>query len=183
MKEPLQFWKDVAAQGKKRLADGLAEEKKRVNFLLCVGIAGLLLLALSEWIPQKKEPDQPLQTDETVVEQEDYARQLELQLEELIAQMDGAGRTQVMVTLQQGQEAVYATDQETSSQGDTTINHVLLGDNGMIETIQMPQVLGVAVICEGGDAAAVQNRISSLVEALTGVGANHITVAKMASTQ
>lgn len=183
MKEQMQFWKNLVAQGKKRLADGLADEKKRVNLLLCVGVAGLLLLALSEWVPQKEEKAPPAQTDETVVEQADYARQLEQQLEELIAQMDGAGRVQVMVTLRQGQEAIYATDQETSSQGDTSISHVLLGDDGMIETIQMPQVLGVAVVCEGGDTAAVQNRISTLVEALTGVGANHITVAKMASTQ
>ena len=42
---------------------------------------------------------------------------------------------------------------------------------------------GVAVVCEGGGNAAVQNRVTALVETLTGVGANHITVAKMASTR
>ena len=62
---------------------------------------------------------------------------------------------------------------------------VLLGSgraDGLVETVQTPQVLGVAVVCEGGGNAAVQNRVTALVEALTGVGANHITVAKMAST-
>lgn len=44
-----------------------------------------------------------------------------------------------------------------------------------------PRVLGVAVVCEGGGSAAVQSRVTALVQALTGIGTNHITVAKMAS--
>ena len=63
---------------------------------------------------------------------------------------------------------------------------MLLGSgraDGLVETVQTPQVLGVAVVCEGGGNAAVQNRVTALVETLTGVGANHITVAKMASTR
>ena len=78
-------------------------------------------------------------------------------------------------------ESVYATD--TDRDGGST--HVLLGSggaDGLVETVQTPRVLGVAVVCEGGGTAAVQNRVTALVEALTGVGANHITVAKMAST-
>lgn len=178
------MWKAAAIQGKKWLSDLLADEKKRVNLLLCMGVMGLLLLAVSEWIPKKEQAVvQSTPTKEAVASQQDYAQQLEYRLEELIAQIEGAGNVQVMVTLRQGQEVVYATDEETSSQGDTSVQHVLLAEDGLVETYQMPQVLGVAVVCEGGDTAAVQNRISALVEALTGVGANHITVAKMTSTQ
>lgn len=178
-------WKTMAAEARKWLSERLADEKKRVNLLLCVGVAGLLLIALSEWFPlkMKTESAQSAPATDSTANQQDYAQQLEQRLEEVIAQMDGVGRVEVMVTLRQGQEAIYATDQETSSQGETSVHHVLVSDDGLIETFQMPQVLGVAVVCEGGDTAAVQNRISSLVESLTGVGANHITVAKMASTQ
>ena len=56
-------------------------------------------------------------------------------------------------------------------------------DRSMLFAVQTPQVLGVAVVCEGGGNAAVQNRVTALVETLTGIGANHITVAKMASTR
>ena len=45
----------------------------------------------------------------------------------------------------------------------------------------LSRVLGVAVVCEGGGSAAVQSRVTALVQALTGIGTNHITVAKMAS--
>ena len=43
------------------------------------------------------------------------------------------------------------------------------------------EIGGVAVVCEGGGSAAVQSRVTALVQALTGIGTNHITVAKMAS--
>ena len=74
--------------------------------------------------------------------------------------------------------------QDTDSDGSST--HVLLGSgraDGLVETVQTPRILGVAVVCEGGGSAAVQGRVTALLEALTGLGASHITVAKMASTK
>lgn len=163
-----------------RLRDALSDEKKRVNLLLCTGLAGLLLLALSEWLPERSQPSQPQQAAPAPATQQDYAARLEDQLETLIAQVDGVGRAEVMVTLAQGEQSIYATDQETSQDGSSRSSHVLTGDEGLVETVQTPRVLGVAVVCEGGGSAAVQNRVSALVQSLTGVGANHITVAKMA---
>ena len=96
--------------------------------------------------------------------------------------MDGAGKTAVMVTLESDSERIYATD--TDRDGAST--HVLLGSggtDGLVETVQTPQVRGVAVVCEGGGSPAVQNRVTALVETLTDVGANHITVAKMAPSK
>ena len=123
-----------------RLRAALADEKQRVNLLVCMGLAGLLLLAVSSWLPADS-------------------------------------RT---VTLESGSESIYATD--TDSDGSST--HVLLGSgkaDGLVETVETPRVLGVAVVCEGGGSAAVQSRGTALVQALTGIGTNHITVAKMAS--
>ena len=96
--------------------------------------------------------------------------------------MDGAGKTAVMVTLESDSERIYATD--TDRDGAST--HVLLGSggtDGLVETVQTPQVRGVAVVCEGGGSPTVQSRVTALVETLTGVGANHITVAKMAPSK
>jgi stage III sporulation protein AG len=160
-----------------RLRTALADEKQRVNLLVLMGLAGLVLLAFSAWLPAD-DAAQPAPAQETAA---DYATQLESRLTALIRCVDGAGDTAVMVTLESGSESVYATD--TDRDGGST--HVLLGSggaDGLVETVQTPRVLGVAVVCEGGGTAAVQNRVTALVEALTGVGANHITVAKMAST-
>lgn len=158
----------------------LADEKKRVNLLVCMGLAGLLLLAVSAWLPAESPAEtlQPVQSEAYA----DYAAQLEARLTELIARVDGAGKTAVMVTLESDSERIYATD--TDRDGAST--HVLLGSggtDGLVETVQTPQVRGVAVVCEGGGSPAVQSRVTALVETLTGVGANHITVAKMAPSK
>lgn len=163
-----------------RLRTALADEKQRVNLLVLMGLAGLVLLAFSAWLPADDAAQPaPAAVQETAADY--YAAQLENRLTALIRCVDGAGDTAVMVTLESGSESVYATD--TDRDGGST--HVLLGSggaDGLVETVQTPRVLGVAVVCEGGGTAAVQNRVTALVEALTGVGANHITVAKMAST-
>ena len=45
-----------------RLRAALADEKQRVNLLVCMGLAGLLLLAVSSWLPRtaaRRAPRQP----------------------------------------------------------------------------------------------------------------------------
>ncbi|HIZ47724.1 stage III sporulation protein AG [uncultured Subdoligranulum sp.] len=157
------------------------DEKQRNNLLLCAGLTGMLLLAVSAWLPEgeKASPEAAEPQTDTA---EAYAAALESRLEELIRQVDGAGRTRVMVTLQTGEESIYATDNDVAADGTSSTSHVLVGGDALLETVATPQVLGVAVVCEGGGEAAVQNRVSTLVETLTGVGAHHITVAKMAPT-
>lgn len=163
------------------LRDRLSDEKKRINLVVGIGLAGLLLLACSEWLPtaQEETTSQPVQAQM----EQDYAAEMETRLEALLAQMENVGRVKVMLTLENGEENVYATDSEMAADGAMTTNYVLLGKDGLLETVQTPQVLGVAIVCDGGDDAGVQNHISTLVAALTGVGVNHITVVKMASTQ
>lgn len=161
----------------------LADEKKKTNLLVCVGLAGLLLLALPEWMPKESTPSDEKPEIQTADEPERYASQLQEQLQTLISQVDGAGNAKVMITFSSTEESVYATDSQISQDGATSISHVLLEDGGLVETVRMPQIQGVAVICEGGESAAVQNQIVELLEALTGVGASHITVAKMAAAE
>ena len=72
-------------------------------------------------------------------------------------------------------QSTIASDYEAAAS-----KHVITGGTGLVETIQTPQVQGVAVLCQGGEDPAVQTRITALVQALTGVGANHVTVAALA---
>ena len=108
-----------------RLRAALADEKQRVNLLVCMGLAGLLLLAVSSWLPADSSTQSATpaaMTDSTA----DYAAELETRLTALISRVEGAGKTAVMVTLESGSESIYATD--TDSDGSST--HVLLGSGG-----------------------------------------------------
>ena len=75
-----------------RLRAALADEKQRVNLLVCMGLAGLLLLAVSSWLPADSSTQSAApaaMTDSTA----DYAAELETRLTVLISHVEGAGKT------------------------------------------------------------------------------------------
>ena len=101
---------------------------------------------------------------------------LEARLAELIAQVEGAGQTTVMVTLESTEERIYATDTRTG-QDQSQQTHVLLEDGTALEeTTCLPAVRGVAVVCDGGGNVEVEVRITALVSALLDLPANRICV-------
>lgn len=137
-----------------------------------VGILALFLILVSELLPQKS----PAAASKTAQTAEEYQAQLETRLEQLISQMSGAGKTSVMVTLETGEEAVYALDTQ-SSELQSQQTHVLLDDGtALTETVYRPQVRGVAVLCEGGGDVRVAARITELVGALLDLPSNRICV-------
>ena len=88
----------------------------------------------------------------------------------------GAGKTTVMVTLETGEEAIYALDTQ-SGEMQSQPTHVLLEDgSALTETVCLPQVGGVAVLCEGGGDIRVAARITELVSALLDLPSNRICV-------
>ena len=155
------------------------DEKRRVQLLAAAGMAGLLLLAVSEWLPaETAAAPSAAETQDT-----DYAAQLEQQMAELLGTVEGTGTVRVMVTVSHREKTVYAADTESRADGSAASTPVLVSGNtaGLVETVYAPEVLGVAVVCTGGDDPAVQASITALVQALTDVGTHHITVAKMAA--
>lgn len=136
------------------------------------GIA-MLLIFLSELWPQSTSGEV---TEATTLSALEYQTQLEQQLADLIGQMEGAGHTVVMITLESEEEVIYALDTQTG-QTQTQQTHVLL-ENGtaLEETVYLPTVCGAAIICDGGADVRVAARITELVGALLDLPANRICV-------
>ena len=133
----------------------LQSSKGRTSLAVAVGVLAMLLLLLSELLPGGDTQKAAASTAQTATVSQ-YQTQLEQQLEGLISQLQGAGRTTVMVTLTTGEETVYAVDTQTGElqQQET---HVLLQDgSALAKTTYLPQVCGVAVLCEGGEVSALQ---------------------------
>lgn len=165
-------------RAREKLRTIAADHRQRVSLLVVAGIAGMLLVGVSEWLPAAEEKPR---TDTRTTQQgvsDSYADALETRLENLISATEGAGRALVMVTLEAGQTTQYAADEEQSADSRRR-EPVRVGDTGLVEEIRYPRVLGVAVVCEGGDDPGVQCAVTELVDALTDVGAHHITVTKM----
>lgn len=152
------------------------DDKKRINLLLVSGLAGMLLLCMSEWLPAGQSTQNAAQSSQQSQTAAEYEQQLETRLAALIRAMDC------------GEETTYAADTRTEKTSEDTRSsaasqrtHLLAGAQPVVQSVQAPQVRGVAVLCQGGGNAGTQRRITELVSALTGVGASHITVNKMQS--
>ncbi len=191
-----------------------------------IGLAGLLLLVIAipldgsgengsaddVWLGEQMpsgEKGTPggdgSQTDPGAPEQnpEDYASCLEERLEEVLSQMDGVGRVEVMVTVADSGERVLEKD-VNSTVTDTTETDSAGGSRNISERVQeevtiytekgsesypyvqkekLPAVEGVVIVAEGGDNMTVVSDISGVVKALLPVEAHRIKVVKMCSKE
>ena len=150
----------------------LLEKQNRTRLAVVLGGAAMLLLLLSELLPATPSEIPAASAPQASA----YREQLEAQLQDLIGQIDGAGATTVMVTLETGEETVYATDTQ-SGQTQSQETHVLLDDGtALAQTVYYPQVCGVAVVCDGGGDVRVAARITELVRALLDISSTRICV-------
>lgn len=145
----------------------------RAALAALVGGLAMLLILLSELFPSKTND---ASSTNTISDAEDYQAQLETRLEDLISQMEGAGKTTVMLTLETGEESIYAVDTRSDTQ-QSQQTHVLLGDGSALkETVYQPQVRGAAILCEGGGDIRIASKVTELVSALLDLPSNRICV-------
>jgi len=151
------------------LPENLHGKQGRAMLAMVTGVLALLLILLSELFPQKTASAAPSGNDQT-------ALQYQTQLEKLISQLNGAGRTTVMVTLETGEESIYAVDTQSGNLQEQS-THVLLDDgSALTETIYLPQIRGVAVLCDGGGDVRVAARITEMVCALLDLPSNRVCI-------
>lgn len=171
----------------------LFKSEKRVRILALLGALGILLLCLSEFLPHTRTA-QKEDTAKTQTDVNDFCAQTEKKLSELIAQVEGAGRVQVMLTIESSDEKIYAADEKSNAKTDGDAEqksydsqYVLVdgasGDTGMLLKTNAPKVKGVIIVCDGGENPAVANQITNAVSAALGVGANRVSVLKMKSAE
>ena len=149
-------------------------KENRAKLAVALGGIAMVLILLSELIPSSgAAASAPV---EDAMDLTSYQTRLEQQLTELIEQIDGAGRTVVMLTLENGEETVYALDTQ-SGQTQSQETHVLLDDgSALAQTVYLPRVCGAAIVCEGGGDVRIAARITELVSALLDLPTNRICV-------
>lgn len=120
-----------------------------------------------------------------------YRAETEAQLEQLLSQIDGAGRVRVMLTLKTGPAANYQTDRDSSEDRDgERVQSALEEKTVMVSrgsaynepaviSTAYPVFQGALVVAEGGADPRIRYQLSAAVAALLGLGADQITVVKM----
>lgn len=165
-------------------------------------LSGILLLVIV--IPTERKEEESRKSEKTTEYQgssslERYIRNLEQELEEILALTEHAGKVRVMVTLKDNGEKVVEKDTESTAEeieeedstgGSRMTNHhtvklvsVYNSEEGSesgpyISKEKCPEVEGVLVIAEGGDNAIVVRNITEAIQALFDIDTHKIKVIK-----
>ena len=157
----------------------LWERNKFVLLVIAAGIALLLLPALPRGGGASGE------TAAGAGEEADafQVEALESRMEEALSRITGVGEVRVVLTLQSTPRRILAQDTQSTVEADATdasLTTVVLSGGGTEETVTLqqisPQYQGALVVCSGGGNPSVRLQVVEAVSALTGLGADHISV-------
>lgn len=108
-----------------------------------------------------------------------YRSDLEKRMEKICAQVRGVGNVRVVVSLSGGFEYVYATNAKWSA-GTSSTEYIVVDDGSDEKLVLLyekaPEIMGVGVVCEGGDDPAVRAEVVQLLSAAFRVGSHNIHV-------
>ncbi|MBR7123177.1 MAG: hypothetical protein IKC95_06970 [Oscillospiraceae bacterium] len=152
---------------------------KKYKYVIIILTIGLVLMLM---------PD----TKATSTNIQDYSSKaaepsLEERLEKILSNVSGAGNVKVMLTIAEGEETFYQTNEDATSNNDAesfktntvTITDAQRNETGLIKQVNPAIYKGAIIVCQGGDNPVVQLAIVDAVSKITGLGANQISVLKM----
>ena len=146
---------------------------KRYRYPLLVLALGLVLMAVPGWSTRQEVTEPTVQTEQ----QPD----LTALLTEILGEIEGVGKVQVLLSVAVGEQVIYQTDTDGTGVRKET---VIITDSERNQQALVSQVLpeayrGAIVVCQGGDSPAVRLAVVEAVRRATGLGADCILVLKM----
>jgi stage III sporulation protein AG len=149
---------------------------RKYQYVLLVIAAGVVLLLLPSGGRDSPEAP-PAQVEGTSFDLDAF----EEKLEAVLSQVEGAGKTKVVLTLDGGSRQVLARNQDREGDGGSSNTVVTVGKgSGAQDVVPLqtvaPQFRGALVVCPGGGNAQVRLKLMEAVSALTGLGADRISV-------
>lgn len=138
-------------------AKKLFENEKVRKIIVISGIIGIALIFISSYVDFGSFTD----SSKNEFSVDSYSQQIENGLSSAISKIEGAGKTKVMLTMENSKELVYIDGTTTKT-----------------KEIQ-PLIRGVLVLCEGGDDPTVVERITQAVTKTLGISSAKVCIAKL----
>lgn len=136
----------------------LFDSSKAKKIILIAGIAGIALIFLSNFIHFGGDSGQEQDDSFSVTT---YSTQIENDLQQVISHIRGAGKTEVLLTMENSVEYVYLDDSTTKTKE--------------VE----PIIRGVLVVCEGGDDPVVAACVTEAVTKALDISTAKVCIAKL----
>lgn len=173
-------WKEWLCAAQRKIVP-LAVKYRAVLIVL---LAGVLLLASGGRGAQQTAASTDVTEEKTAFNLAAF----EQSLCDKLAAVDGVGRVELMLSLEQSGEAVYAVntrqttgmDSSQSYESDLTIlSDGSYGEKPVTVKNLLPTFRGAVVLCDGADNAQVRLAVTQAVSTVCGIGTDKVTVLKM----
>lgn len=163
----------------------------KYKYVMIVAGVGLLLIF---WPFGREGSAAQTSADTAPLRSADDAEALGQKIAVLLAQAEGVGRVEVMLSLASDSRFVYAEERTqtreeragdgASNRSEESVKYLTVrqesgGESPVLLGSVGPAYRGAVVICDGADHAGVRFRVISAVSALTGLTSDRITVLKM----
>lgn len=162
-----------------------SDNSKMSKVVVICGVTGLLLIALSSVCDNKGSKDKS-ESENYSISACEYCAETEKRLEKFLNSIDGAGKVKVYLTVNTDERYIYATENRISVSDDRREeekSYVMTGNGGerkaLVETVEIPNISGAVIACDGYDSAVVQERIYKAVSAALNLETGKIYVTKL----
>lgn len=163
--------------------------KNRVKVISFMLLLAVFLIFLSELLPENKKTE-TIAADKTAdfpQTSDDYSRQLEARLGELLSEISGVGRAEVIIIVDGSEEYVFAEDISSESENNDSSYEsksqsklVIIDKSGeksaLVKKVISPRVSGALVVCDGGGDISVRERVIKAVSAALDLPTSKICV-------
>ncbi|MBR6509378.1 MAG: hypothetical protein IKT38_02090 [Clostridia bacterium] len=151
---------------------------KSPKILIILGISGIILIFISSFFTgeSKKKTEANSKTDIYLTE---YRSELQKDICSMVADITGSRKVEAIVTLESSIKYSYADIKETNEaektdsvsesfdssvkEGFITVKTADGGEEALLITEKMPEIRGVAIVCEGGDDEILNEKIKNAV--------------------
>ncbi len=142
-------------------------KNKKIITVIALAVIGILLI----FAGNKHQSFQDNQDNS--IDYKSYTKELEKKLEEFLLSIDGINKANVIITLENSSEQVYAQNQTTYD--FLTINSEN-GESPVYITEIYPTVRGVAIACTNGNNDEIKVKVTNLITAYLGISSNRIEI-------
>lgn len=152
---------------------------KKLQIVLIFSVLAVILVCYLAYSEIKLQSKKQSDLNATSGSAEEYVISLEKKLENVLSNIDGAGRVSVAITVSTGfaKEYAYEETNKESLSGNSSTSTLILVDNEPVVVFETyPKISGVLVIAEGGNKIGVKLGILQSIQTLLDVTNDNITI-------
>jgi len=173
-----------------KIPEKILDSIKKPKTLVIIGLVGIFLIFLSSLGGEDKDDSVEIIPGQLNVEE--YKENLEEDIAEMVTDITGSRKVKVIVTLDSGMRYSYADTREESSsdktekeaqitdseikEGYITVKSASGGEEALLLKTEMPEIRGVAVVCEGGDNEYINEKILNTVTAALNITSKRVYI-------